>query len=131
MKTNIKKIYNYETSVNTEYYPIEVIMKTALLFLDEAYFYFEDGENKEVIINITLKDSTYKFNNFLKNFMNSMIEQKVRYDISKKTKNIREMIISRALYSASVEISDDKNDSINTSYDGDLDEIAKDWFCKR
>lgn len=49
----------------------------------------------------------------------------VRLNIGNRTKNIRELIIARALSST---IIDNENDAQIEEYDANIEEILKDWF---
>ncbi len=57
-------------------------------------------------------------------FENELIAQQTRYTISRKTKNIREMIVARALSSTMIGSLDDFTDDYNESEEA----VLKDWF---
>ena len=76
--------------------------------------------------------------NIIGEFYNELLRESLRYNIAIETKNLRELIISRALYTTCIETEDEKeeisNDNNQLEISGDedysLDEIAVNWFQK-
>lgn len=102
-------------------YPKTVILKSAYTFTDRAFIYISQNDNN-YIINIEGKDGDVDYE---KEFKNELLSQALRYDVVEKTKNVRELIISRALASTVID-----NDEPVIEYEENTieDEILKDWF---
>lgn len=119
-------------SINKIVYDIPIIMKAGYMFIDEYYIFFELLSESEIQVTISPKDKNKDLNIVAKEFCNELLIQSIRYDTYKNTKNIREIILGRALYSACIEEDDfDEKDfsfEENISDTDDLNKIAKNWF---
>mgnify|MGYP004678835097 CR=1 FL=1 len=131
VKTN-KNHYIFKISKNI--YPLPCIKKAASNFLEFAYIYIDEEEN-----NYVVKISKHNDLNFEKDivgeFYNELLRECIRFDISKETKNIRELIVGRSLYSTCIY---DENIDANSTENMesniineeiyDINNIAKNWF---
>lgn len=127
-------------------YTKEVILKAAYAFTDGVYIHIDTDER---YYKITLKSKDDKYNSeemLYADFENELIAQETRRMISENTKNLREMIVARALSSTIVnrtEVCDDgkstgerENNRGNSEQDRGVREeesfsaadILKDWF---
>lgn len=106
-----------------EIYPKSALMKSAYNFTDRAYIHI-DSDEKYYIVEITLKDKSDSFD--IRDFKNEMLAQSVRLEISIRTKNIRELIIARAM--ASTLVGEKVNSETEPEENFDMDCILKDWF---
>jgi His-Xaa-Ser system protein HxsD len=117
------------------------------MFIDNFYIYF-DYEKKgliKIILKSKNKITSKKFKITIGNFYNELIFQYLRLDIFTNTKNLREIIVGRALYGTSFDLSNYENmnnkpDSIEFFNDKDIHlketedyqvdpyDIASDWF---
>lgn len=92
--------------INERIYPLSVIMKTAYIFLDKFYIYLDYYQ--EDIIMVVLKPKKEIADQEMKEhtgeFYNELLNQCLRVEIFKNTKNIRELILARALHSATLEL---------------------------
>lgn len=91
--------------LNTNIYPKESILTACYNFLDRAYIYLEKSGQDTVTVSFDLKKRPA--NPLRKNegrlrrdFLDDLIHQTLRYEVSRNNKRIREMIIERALTSA-------------------------------
>lgn len=107
---------------NRNLYSKEAMLKAAYRFTDKAYIHL-DIEDEYFIVNISLKNNNTAINK--NDFKNEILAQMVRLNIGNRTKNIRELIIARALSST---IIDNENDAQIEEYDANIEEILKDWF---
>lgn len=87
-----------------EIYPKEAIVKASYFFTDKYYMSL-DTDEKYYYIDIGAKEDNVE-NNVEKEFLNEVITQTARYGVMQQTKNIRELIIGRALASTIVDDSD-------------------------
>lgn len=104
-------------------YNKEPIFKAAYNFINN-YHFFIDSDKDNYIVEISSKSDV--LNDEIKNnFVDEVIVQSTRYQIMIETKNVRELILGRAL--ASTMITD-----VDTGFIDDksliADDILKDWF---
>ena len=117
-------------------YPLVVIQKTISNYLEQTYIKLEELDNK-IIIKIKSQTND-KLDNIIGEFYNELLRESLRYNIAMETKNLRELIIGRALYTTCIEIDEEKeiltnNDNISDiteDEDYSLDDIAVNWFSK-
>lgn len=110
-------------------YPVECVIKAAAKFLNLGYFYIGE-DDKNWIVYITSKDSNDV--GIIKcEFNNELLAQAVRLCVYQNTKNIREMLLARAI-STSLVSNEPIDNCANTSSQGiseeELKEILTDWF---
>lgn len=130
-----------EFIIEEKIYNIKTLMKAAYIYIDKLYILFESiGKNKIKIIfkgKEKLSDETYE--KYVGRFINELLHQKIRENISKDTKNIREMILARALYGTAIynekikldeENYEDIKNAREEEYEEDKDDIAISWFQK-
>ena len=122
--------------IDVRIYDVSVIAKSAYMFIDDWYIFLDyDNENKIKVSLLAKEGIEPDYDLLYKNFINELLQQKIRYDVSCETKNIREIILGRALYSTCLE-TDSKilgsnvpeDEPLELSDEQDLDKIAVDWF---
>ncbi len=110
-----------------ELYSKVSLIKAAYNFTDRAYLHL-DADDTYYYVEFDLKDehSTISENDF----MNEMLAQSVRHEIYLQTKNIRELLMARAM--ATSVITDEEQDYKEDLSDEQFteDAILKDWFEK-
>lgn len=140
----MERLYEIENEyikiiLDVDIYPIIVIEKTISNFLDIAFAKIEK-ENNKIIVKLVLT-SKQNTNNIVGKFYNELLEESLRYNITRETKNLRELIVGRALYSTCIEVDNVENEKEtikveNESFsnteekDYDIEEIAVNWFEK-
>lgn len=111
--------------LNTDLFEKQSIMKTSYHFIDQFYV-FLDQEDKDILVRMVPKSkSTDLANDIEGEFRNELLNQEIRSMVTKDTKNIRELILARAMYSTYLEepeLMQESDGSFN------IDAIAKDWF---
>ena len=108
-----------------ELYSKTALLKAAYSFTDKAYIHLDVNEN-EYIVDITIKPNAEEFT--LKEFENELLFQSLKYNIYQQTKEIRQLIIIRAL--ASTVIDENTVTCENDEENFDIDSILEDWFDK-
>lgn len=97
--------------VNEKIYSLTAVMKTAYMFIEKVYIYFD--YEKEKLIRVEFIPKEAKDKDFVKKlvgeFYNELLNQTLRLKIFKETKNIRELILGRALYNTCVEVEESNN----------------------
>ncbi len=89
--------------LNPKLYPTDVINSTAYTFLDEAYIKLEGDPENEIKIRIKSKGKI-KADELADKFQNELINYKEYKNNFQKNKNIRNLIIQRALITNDPEI---------------------------
>lgn len=130
-----------EITLEKEIYPIVVIEKAISNFMENAYIKIKTENGKKVIVQLVLKIENNKedLEKIIGEFYNELLREALRYEISKETKNLRELIVGRALYTTCIELDDDsskqfeqkENKQEDNLEDYDLNDIAVNWFEKK
>lgn len=94
--------------IDARVYPLEAVTKAAYAFLDRCYvFLFHDDAG---ILRVRLKSKSLATEDLAvlaNEFLNELLAQSVRHQISKETRNLRELIMARALYGLGLETGPD------------------------
>ena len=138
----MEKLYNIkdnyaEVILNKEIYPLVSIKKAIANFFEDIYVKINDLNEKEYMIQIELKQSSADLEKLIGEFYNELLRESLRYNIAIETKNLRELIVGRALYTTCIDIdqeSANNEDSVEIENvkveDYSLYEIAVNWFDK-
>jgi His-Xaa-Ser system protein HxsD len=113
-----------EMKFNKELYSKLALIKAAYNYTDVAYVHL-DSDDTYYYVSIENKEQDQEVNE--QEFINEMLAQSVRHEIYQQTKNIRELLLARAM-ATSVIVEDglEENNEVDASFDED--EILKDWF---
>lgn len=123
--------------LNFDIYPLEISMKASYNYIEQVYIFFEKDSEKTYEIEFESKNKKVDLNKIISEFKNELLHEKIRKNISNETKNIREILLARALYGFALENNevDKKNfdlnlkdDNIEKSYVSDEENIGKSWF---
>lgn len=109
---------------NKKLYSKTSLIKAAYNFTDKAYIHL-DADEKFYYVSIESKSGKADISE--NEFINEMLAQSVRHEVYLQTKNIRELLIARAM-ATSIIVDDgivdaDINDQVFLE-----NEILKDWF---
>lgn len=104
-----------------ELYSKVALMKAAYNYTDRAYVHL-DVDEEYYYVTLILKDNE-KIEE--EEFMNEMLAQAIRHEVYKQTKNIRELLLARAVASSIVV---DDEVIVNETEEFDENDILKDWF---
>lgn len=126
----IKENNKISFKVKKEIYPLEAIYRAAYLFTDNYYIGIDQNE-EEYIIFFSGKEKDAGFED-LGRFQNELLNQCMKLAINKDTRQIRELIVTRALYSAFIPEEQKETEDYNEYYQEDkgeyhLEEIAEAW----
>lgn len=111
---------------NKELYSKTALIKAAYNFTDKAYVHL-DSDDKYYYVTLDMKESG-KEEISEHEFENEMLAQSVRHEIYNQTKNIRELLLARAM-ATSVVMDQDALEEIPENDTFCEDEILKDWFA--
>ena len=116
-----------EFRVNKEVYPLKAIYRAAYLFTDKYYIGLDQTE-ETYIIKFSGKEKTCDYDD-VGAFQNELLNQNLTLALSNDTREIRELIVTRALYSSFLpEENEEVSISETSEQEYDLDEIAKAWY---
>ncbi len=107
-----------------EIYNKQALLKAAYSFTDRAYIHL-DLDDDYYFVDIKPKNEEFKVD--YENFKNEILAQMVRLHVSERTKNIRELILARALSSTLIQENKQSKD-VTYSEEFDINDILKDWF---
>lgn len=122
-----KKVCSFE--VDDRLFNQEAIFKTAYLFIDDYFVYMQYAREHCIKIFVEAKQGV-DIANIDKRFCNELLAQMLRYRLSVENKNIKELIIGRALYSTCIETAEnvENEQSVVEFPECSLEDIAVDWF---
>jgi His-Xaa-Ser system protein HxsD len=112
---------------NKELYSKTALIKAAYNYTDIAFLHLDADEDYYYVVFET-KEGHEDINE--QNFLNEMLAQSVRHEIYVQTKNIRELLLARAMATSVVlndgGVDDECEDNVSEFSE---DEILKDWFA--
>ncbi|WP_288314178.1 His-Xaa-Ser system protein HxsD [uncultured Eubacterium sp.] len=113
-----------EMKFSKELYSKIALIKAAYNYTDIAYVHL-DADDVYYYVSIENKKTGQEINE--QDFINEMLAQSVRHEIYQQTKNIRELLLARAMAtSVIVENGIEENEEVNGLFNEN--EILKDWF---
>lgn len=109
-----------------ELYSKIAFIKAAYNFTDRAYVHL-DADEKYYYVLISAKDEQEEI--FDDEFENEILAQSARHEIYLQTKNIRELMLARAV-ATSVVVPRNEDELLDSKIEHEFseDEILKDWF---
>lgn len=116
----IMKIY-----FDKKLYSKDALIKAAYTFIEDTYVYLSQDDNN-YIVEISFKDGKF-IDDIDGKLKNEMLIQCARQVIYNNTKDIRKIILARAMASTIIDKNESEN-SVPSDNDGDLDRILSDWF---
>lgn len=111
---------------NRELYSRIALIKAAYNFTDRAYVHL-DADEKYYYVSLNTKNEKEEISD--DEFENEILAQSARHEIYLQTKNIRELMLARAVATSVVAPKDDE-ESLDSKIEQEFseDEILKDWF---
>lgn len=106
----------------------EAILKTAYLFTDRFFLHLSYVDEHHILVTVEAK-LQQEIEDIDKSFSNELLSQMLRYHIAKNEKNLKELILGRALFSTCIDTDDTVSlieDENNVQYS--LEDIAISWF---
>lgn len=106
-----------------ELYPKIALLKAAYNFTDKAYIHL-DADDDFYYVSISLKENMQITE---EEFINEMLSQSLRHEVYLQTKNIRELLVARAMASSVVTETDEEYICGETEQFTE-NEILNNWF---
>ncbi|WP_026886845.1 His-Xaa-Ser system protein HxsD [Clostridium beijerinckii] len=120
--------------LSKDIYDVKTIMKTAYNFIEEFYIILNYiNDNIEVILEGKSRKNSNEMEKYQGEFYNELLRQNVRYIVAQDTKNIRELVMGRALYDTCIEYEDNVQEDELNEKNADLNDqldILVNWFDK-
>lgn len=130
-KINIVKEENLiELYLDERIYNLVVIKKALFNYVEDCYYMLDHFDENIILVKIYLKDQNTNIDEYIKKLYNELFNESLRYDIMMQTKNIRELILGRALYTTCIDTDENTVDYDNNDKNHDINEIAVNWFDK-
>ena len=107
-------------------YSKNALLKAAYNYTDRAFVHL-DADDEYYYVSIRPKESAVTISE--DEFCNEMLAQSVRHEVYLQTKNIRELLMARAMASSLVMEHTSEDDSAEEDLFTE-DEILKDWFAE-
>ena len=111
---------------NRELYPRIALLKAAYNYTDKAFVHL-DADDKFYYVELEMKSAADNVSE--KEFTNEMLVQSVRHEVYRQTKNIRELMLARAMATTIMADTDSEHSDIETD-EYTESEILKDWFAE-
>lgn len=108
-----------------ELYSKIALIKAAYNFTDVAYVHLDADE---VYYYVTIEPKQKGNEVSEQTFINEMLTQSVRHEVYQQTRNIRELMLARAM-ATSVIVDEDVVDDLEEEDTFSESEILKDWFA--
>lgn len=119
-----------ELYLDERIYNLIVIKKALFNYVEDAYYILDYYDENTIQVKIYLKNEIPDFDEFIKKLYNELFNESLRYDIMMQTKNIRELVLGRALYSTCID-TDENSGNYETNNEGyNINKIAVNWFDK-
>lgn len=95
--------------VDSRIYALNTIMKTAYVFIENYYVFFKYVNDHTIQVELKGKQQmdNIQLEHMAGEFYNELLNQCLRLEIFDATKNLREMIIGRALYNTCIDVEED------------------------
>lgn len=103
------------------------LIKAAYNYTDVAYIHL-DADESYYYVNIVPKENGQTVNE--QEFMNEMLTQSVRHEVYQQTKNIRELLLARAMATSVIVDENMVDDSEQQDDSFTENDILKDWFVE-
>ena len=110
-----------------ELYSKTALLKAAYNFTDKAFVHL-DADDEYYIVELQMKEGEHLVAEI--DFTNEMLVQSVRHEIYLQTKNIRELMLARAMATTVITQEDSEHFVPDESDEYSEEEILKDWFAE-
>lgn len=110
-----------------ELYSKIALLKAAYFYTDSTYVHL-DADDQYYYVQLTPKEHKKEVSE--DEFINEMLAQSVRHEIYLQTKNIRELLLARAMSTSLVTKKEVVTDDLISHENFSEDKILKDWFVE-
>ncbi len=123
----------FELLIDSQIFPINIVLKASYNFLDKGYFFFKYDENKNIILVFTKKeDVKLKHETIIWDFSDELLSVLLRDKLEVENKYIRETIVWAAIANSidtnnfvSLDTNQANTANNQIDFDKDIDEILR------
>lgn len=94
-------------TINSQIYSLDIVLATSYRFIDKMYVYLDQVEDNNIQASLQFKDQNKQteadYNELIGEFNNELLNVAFRKQITTQNQNIREMLVSQALFAANPE----------------------------
>lgn len=112
-------------SFSKELYPKIAVLKSAYAFTDRAYVHV-DADDRCYLVSIKPKEGCEEVRE--DEFANEMLAQAVRHEVYKRTRNVRDLLLARAVASTVIDWSGAPAETEQEALDDSEEEILANWL---
>ena len=87
-------------NVNVNVYSRDALFRACYVFTDRCYLFLIDQPDHNVVVEFRKKDPSQGLGDLVGAFANELINQRVRADVARETRTIRELIVAQAFAEA-------------------------------
>lgn len=121
----------FELLIDTKIFNKDIILKASYAFLDKWYFFFKYDREDNILLHFTKKDWVKTTpENIIWNFSEELLDVTLRDNLERENKNIREIIVERAinwpLDEANFIDAENNQESNQIEFDKDINDILQD-----
>ena len=101
---------NYaEILLSKDIYPLVSVKKALANFMEETYIKISSDKDK-IIVQMVLKENKKNLEKIIGELYNEFLRESLRYNIAIETKNLRELIVGRALYTTCIDLENNQKE---------------------
>lgn len=89
-------------TVDPEVYGLNAILKVAYWFTDRAFLHLQYGVDQKIEVRLRTRDPNTQVDDLVGEFMNELLDQKLRETVAAETEGIRDLIFRHALSETSL-----------------------------
>ena len=82
--------------INTEVYPVRVILGACYIFIDKAYIYLDQAAGSRFKVLMRSKHDKVLAKQMAGEFLNELLNQRLQQEIDRETGRIRELLVAQA-----------------------------------
>jgi His-Xaa-Ser system protein HxsD len=89
--------------IDLELYPADAIFRACYKFTDRCYIRLDRSDERTVMAELRARDDKVDIDVLLGEFANELIDQRLRLDIARETKAVRDLIVAQAFVEAELD----------------------------
>ncbi|MFA5974604.1 MAG: His-Xaa-Ser system protein HxsD [Elusimicrobiota bacterium] len=82
--------------IDPSLYLEQVVFKTCYVFIDRCYIHLAHDERGQILVTIQLKDVNHRDSDVAGEFLNELINQRLRRDINSEVGVVRQLLVAAA-----------------------------------
>jgi His-Xaa-Ser system protein HxsD len=91
-------------AVDTSLYTLDAMFRACYKFTDRCFVFLERGANDTVIVHLRARTVGSDLAETIGAFQNELLDQRLRMDLARETRTIREWIVAQAFVEADLDL---------------------------